>query len=135
MKIRIAVLWLAVSLVSGAEKKRDWKTAKVLDSLTEKQFFAPTAIVSNGSHSPLPTGGAIKKTEINIAGEGYGYTLLQTERVGPLAKKGCRFIVNETIQYSQEKGIVYVRDTDGKECKLEIEKQIKIEQPPPSPKP
>jgi len=38
-------------------------------------------------------------------------------------KHGCRFVVGEDIKYAQEKGDLWVLDSDGKECKVAILRQ------------
>jgi hypothetical protein len=36
---------------------------------------------------------------------------------------GCHVIINDPVQYSQEKATLFLKDVDGKECKLEIVRQ------------
>jgi hypothetical protein len=47
-------------------------------------------------------------------------------------KHGCRYIVGNAIQYAQEKNILYVRDTDGKEGELDIVRQERLQTQSPS---
>lgn len=50
-------------------------------------------------------------------------------------KHGCHVIIGDPVQYSQDKAMLFVRDVDGKECKMEIVRQERIVQPPLPPKP
>ena len=76
---------------------------------------------------------SIQTNELLLDGEGYFY-IIQDGRVksGPILpraianiKHGCRYVVGEDIEYSQDKGYLWVLDADGKECKVEILRQEK----------
>jgi len=45
-------------------------------------------------------------------------------------KHGCHVIVNDPVQFSQDKGTLNVVDVDGKICRMEIDKQERILKPP-----
>jgi TonB family protein len=76
-----------------------------------------------------------------IVGEDYAYVIVDTTREGGdtltaigniIASRhhGCRFVVGEDVQYSQEKGTLFVIDADGKECKATILRQERRPPPP-----
>jgi hypothetical protein len=50
-------------------------------------------------------------------------------------KHGCRLIINDPVQYAQDKAALYVKDVDGKECKMDIVKQERLAQPAATSKP
>jgi hypothetical protein len=127
MKIATLLVFLAVTAAGvasaplmAADKARDWKPAKVLDS--EKNESS-------------------KKTTLIIQGDDYEYTIQDTSThsvVAPpvaavaiaLANRGhgCRFIVNEDVKYAQEpkdKTHLFILDADGKQCKVDILRQEK----------
>jgi hypothetical protein len=39
---------------------------------------------------------------------------------------GCRFIVDDSVKFYQDKAILHVIDTDGKECKAEVLRQERL---------
>jgi hypothetical protein len=47
-------------------------------------------------------------------------------------KHGCHIIVNDPIDFYQEKTNVYVLDVDGKECKMDLIRQERVTKPPPA---
>ncbi len=42
-------------------------------------------------------------------------------------KHGCRMVVGDPIQYAQEKDKLFILDPDGKECKLDIIRQERVQ--------
>jgi len=50
-------------------------------------------------------------------------------------KHGCHVIIGDPVQYSQDKATLFLRDVDGKECKMEIVRQERVAQPAPPSKP
>jgi hypothetical protein len=152
-----------------ADKARDWKLGRVLDSTSSKSTFATGATTStsgtstatantNGTASTV--GGTtslnatttangqsqqtsstvihhmtVRETELLIVGADYAYVIEDPFAVsGPLLKRaitnrkhGCRFIIGEDIKYVQDKGKLIVLDPDGKECKLDIVKQERVQ--------
>jgi len=77
----------------------------------------------------------VRDTELLIMGADYAYVIEDPYTVsGPLLRRaitnrkhGCRFIIGEDIRYVQEKGKLIVLDPDGKECKLDIVKQERVQ--------
>jgi predicted nucleic acid-binding Zn finger protein len=119
---------LAAALISvacfAASEGRQWQIGKVLDA--------------QGSRSPR-TGPplnsvTIKSTQLRIVGKDYDYLIDDTTSAqsGLLTrsianrKHGCRFVVGDEVKYAQEKDKMYVVDTDGKECKLDILRQERV---------
>ncbi|MGA2713188.1 MAG: hypothetical protein ABSG41_08770 [Bryobacteraceae bacterium] len=41
-------------------------------------------------------------------------------------KHGCHVIIGDPVQYAQDKAILYLKDVDGKECKMEIMRQERV---------
>ena len=78
----------------------------------------------------------VRDTELLIVGTDYAYVIEDPYATsGPLLRRaitnrkhGCRFIIGEDIKYVQEKGKLVVLDPDGKECKLDIVKQERVQQ-------
>jgi len=138
----LLVLLSLAAYVEGADK-HDWKTGKVLDS-----HAAKTYVVSGASSNDWAGNGtevqvrqmAIQSTQLIILGAEYSYVIDDTvekavglQVQGSLTraianrKHGCRYIVGNPIQYAQEKNSLYVRDADGKECKLDIVRQERLQ--------
>ena len=67
---------------------------------------------------------SIKRGGPTQGSEGAGY---QLGRILANRKHGCRFIVGEDIKYSQEKDKLVVLDPDGKECRLDIVRQERVQ--------
>jgi hypothetical protein len=42
---------------------------------------------------------------------------------------GCQYIVGDQIEYAQEKNSLWVKDANGKECKLDILRQERVPAP------
>jgi hypothetical protein len=137
-------LMVASALIGiGYGKDRDWKTGKVLDSATARSYVT-TGIIGTDGGSATVTTGAIDETAILIAGGEYLYTVsdhvqkavgMPTQGIALRAianhKHGCRLIINDQVKYAQEKTAMYVLDADGKECKMEIVRQERVEKPKP----
>jgi hypothetical protein len=83
---------------------------------------------------------AIQSTQLMIIGDEYVYVVednvekaVGSALRGSLAraianrKHGCRYVVGDPIDYAQEKSHLYVRDDDGKECKLDIVRQARLQ--------
>jgi hypothetical protein len=138
MRLLSALLFITMlGPLSAAEKARDWKIGKVLDSASDKSVDPTSINPNNGRVGNVYT----KSTTLIIQGDDYAYTIEDVKQktdslrahslIGvALAnrKHGCRFIVNEEVEYAQEekdKTHLYVLDADGKQCKLEILRQEK----------
>jgi len=107
---RLLLCCLAFSLlIVAAKKERDWETGKVADSGP-----AGTQTVPLGSRTiPIALG------SLTIVGDAYTYTATYRTR-------DCRFIVGDPVKFAQDKQnkrTLYAVDADGKECKLNIERQ------------
>lgn len=98
--------------------------------------YSGTATSTGASHTNVEYTG-IKESDLLIVGNRYAYVVhdqvVHAPGLGGMIgssianhKHGCRFIVNDEIQYSQEKNNLYVKDADGKTCKLDIDKQIHV---------
>jgi hypothetical protein len=83
---------------------------------------------------------AIQDTQLLIAGDGYSYVVddsvaksvgLPTHAIVTRSimnrKHGCRFIIGDDVRYAQEKSKLFVLDADGKECKLDIVRQERVQ--------
>jgi len=105
----------------GASKGRNWQTGKIADLQADQQ--PKTGKLLNSV--------TVKESVVRIIGTDYEYLAYDgtSAQTGLLTrslanrKHGCRFIVNDEVKYAQEKSKMYVRDADGKECKLDILRQ------------
>ena len=128
---RTCILLLGFALLAVAAK-REWKTGKVVDSGASKTYL-PT---DGGGVLARPM--TLTETQILIVGNDFSYVASATKRdtggmpigtalISKAVNHGaCRYIVGDPIQYAQEKGTLYVKDADGKECKLEIARQERV---------
>ena len=122
--MRSFLLLALLSLTAAAGKDRDWQTGKVADLQADQQ---PT------TGKPLNQV-TVREAQVRIVGKEFEYlaydsTSAQTgllTRTIANRKHGCRFIVNDEVKYVQEKSKLYVRDADGKECKLDILRQERL---------
>jgi hypothetical protein len=123
---------VAVVICSGAEKKRDWQTGKVLD--TERQrYFAGTVGSANANGSVDSSGNyhgygtdsqtAVYKVFETFVIEGGQYVYLAQEHLRWRWSKPANVTVNGPIKYAVEKRNLYVIDEDGKEHEMEIVKK------------
>jgi hypothetical protein len=111
-------------------KGRAWKIAKVLDSATAKGF------VENGAVIPVMT---LRETELLLLSDQFAYIVsdtrsqvnsnMTTSVVRAIANRhhGCHYIVNDNIQFYQEKAILHVIDADGKDCKTDVLRQERLQ--------
>jgi uncharacterized protein len=112
-----------------ASKQKDWKTGKVLDSNS-----ARTSIIV-GTLKAID----IRNTQLAIAGKEFAYVVNDNRTVGASStaaggiiegianrRHGCRFIVNDTVRFYQDKAILHVVDADGKECRTDIVRQERL---------
>lgn len=133
MRFRGIAAFIAVAAALTAAQKlapkgAHWKTGKLLD--TE----ADTRTVQSGTMNwPGFPGGSMKQyatlkdTLVAVLGDEYLYVAKETIEPGRLfGRKGCRYIVSDPIEYSQDKDKLYVRDADGQECGLMILRQERI---------
>jgi len=115
---------LILTLTLGCSQARDWQVGKIADLQTHQQ--PKTGKLLNSV--------TVRESEVRIIGTDYEYVAYDATRAqkGLLTRRlanrghGCRFIVNDQVKYAQEKNILYVLDTDGKECKLDILRQERL---------
>ena len=127
----LALLVLSAGCMVGAED-RDWQTGKVLDSLSVHAY-----LVGTEREGTLD----IRSTQLLILGTEFTFVVdrssLRTWRgkpglilgsaVASMTHRSCRFIIGDPIKYSQVKGQLYVLDPDGRQCKLEIVRQERLQ--------
>ena len=88
----------------------------------------------------IPLSDTVTDTQYLIIGEQYILTvedIVKKREGGGLlgaarnavvnSRHGCRLIVNDSVRYAQEKSTVYVIDADGKECKMNLIRQERIQ--------
>jgi hypothetical protein len=127
--------------VSGAEKKRDWQTGKVLDS-QRSRYFAGTvgngsttgSAQANGNYGTYQTNTntiqtAIYKVYETFLIEGETTAYLAQERLRWKWSKPANLTVNGPVKYAVEKRKLFVIDEDGKEHEMEIVKKGLREKP------
>jgi hypothetical protein len=113
---------------------------------TTATYSGVTTATSSGAAEMQIHNMAIQSTQLLIVGDEYAYVVEDNleKAVGPALrgsltraianrKHGCRYIVGDAIEYAQDKGNLYVRDTDGKECKLDIIRQERLQNSQPGP--
>jgi len=141
---RLLVL-VSLAVYVDAADTRDWKMGRVLDSTAAKTYVVSSATTTDteaGTGETQVRNMAIQTTQLVIVGNQYAYLIddsvqkavgldLQGSLRRAIAnrKHGCRYIVGDSIQYAQEKSSLYVRDADGKECKLDIVRQERLQTP------
>jgi hypothetical protein len=106
---RLAMGFLAFSLfVSAAKKDRDWQTGKVTDSVTTESA----------------RGGAAKVDTHILTIQGTDSVYTAKER--PAWHSGCLLVIGDQVKYAaQDQHRLYVLDTKGQACKLDILRQEK----------
>lgn len=115
----LALLMLATALFAA---DREWKTGKVLNSRSAKTYLEDSMVMQD--------------TQLLILGDEYSYviddpvsktTKLPTHHIVTRSIQnighGCRFIVGDSVKYSQAKAKLHILDADGKQCTLDILRQ------------
>jgi hypothetical protein len=110
-------------------------TATTAGASTSLNATTTASSQSQGTTNTVIHHMTIRDTELLIMGADYAYVIEDPYTVsGPLLRRaitnhkhGCRFIIGEDIKYVQEKGKLIVLDPDGKECKLDIVKQERVQ--------
>jgi hypothetical protein len=132
------------TLVSG----RYYELGKVLDSESTRTH-EESGSITTGTISPDYGGGStltastrtthwdIRETELLIVGGQFTYVVdKRTSRtwdgkpawvlgsaIASATHHGCRFVVEDYVRFSQDKGKLFVIDADGNECKFDIVRQ------------
>ncbi len=125
-----------IPALCGKKPPPVWKTAKVLDSQAVKERA--------GTVDAAAITSAIRDADLILVSDDFIY-VIEDRRVGGNTSlfgvtaravsnrhHGCRFIIADDIRYWQEKAFLHVRDADGKECRVEIKRQERL-QPPTMP--
>ena len=140
MRLAITILMIvAVAACSVLWAKKDkppvnWQMARVLDSTAIKTRIAAKEVPDN-----IPT---IRDTDLMLLSDEFAYVIEDTrvsgrtslvgltERAVSSRHHGCHFIVGDEVKYWQEKLILHVIDVDGKECKVEVLRQERLQKSP-----
>jgi hypothetical protein len=138
----VAFLLLSVCALANAEKQRDWKTGKVLDS-ERSRYFAGTVGGSNTNGTVSDNGTcsgttndsqtAVYRVYETFVIEGDTYVYQAQEHIKWRWSKPANLTVNGPVKYAIEKRKLYVVDEDGKEHEMEIVKKT-LRTPDPAPR-
>lgn len=137
-RVGTILIILAISACSALCAKKappNWKTAKVLDSQTVK-----TRAGIDVTTESLPT---IRDNDLMLLSDDFAYVIEDTrvsgrtslvgltERAISNRHHGCHFIVGDDVKYWQEKLVLHVVDADGKQCKVEVLRQERLQKSNP----
>ena len=141
MRYVLPLLVVLPALLFGA-KHQDWKTGKVLDSATAKTYVpagATTNTTATGSSQTTIQSMSVRNTQLLIVSDEFAYLVNDTRTQGGFSTfhgavisaisnrhHGCRFIVGDNLKFYQDKALLHVIDTDGKECKVEVLRQERL---------
>jgi len=136
----ISLMIFAVAAFSILWAKKDkppvnWETAKVFDSALAKSIVLDSTdtfhslTVQDNQLGLLGKEFAYVIEDTRISGVGHGVAGI-TQRAISNRHHGCRFIVGDEYMYWQDKAILHVVDADGKECKVDILRQERLQKPP-----
>jgi hypothetical protein len=126
-KTALTLIVLAMTL-TAAKKDRDWKTGKIMGARTVNTGAVAGQgypSVSGGHVAPPVLARTLTTAELEIFGADYAYTVRDLGN-GGLFRHPCRYIVGDTVKYSQEKGILVLLDADGTECKAQVMVQERL---------
>jgi hypothetical protein len=140
--LRLAVLGslvFSICVFATAEKQRDWKTGRVLDS-ERSHYFAGTVggantsgtVNDNGNYNGTTNSSqtAIYRVYETFVIEGDTYVYQAQEHIKWRWSKPANLTVNGPVKYAVEKRKLYVIDEDGKEHEMEIvKKTLKTPEP------
>lgn len=135
----LIIALVSLSPFATAEKQRDWKTGKVLDS-ERSRYFAGTVggsntsgtVSDNGTYSGNTHGSqtAVYKVYETFVIEGDTYVYQAQEHIKWRWSKPANLAVNGPVKYAIEKRKLYVIDDDSKEHEMEIvKKTLKTPEP------
>jgi hypothetical protein len=129
-------LALVLCLSAFAKKKkpeRNWLVATVRDSQSAK------TILADKIPDMIPT---IRDTDLLLISDEFAFIIEDTRASGRSSlaglteravlnrHHGCHFIVNDPVKYWQDRTTLHVIDVDGKDCKVEVVRQERIQKPP-----
>lgn len=137
--ILVLATLLSIFLYATAEKQRDWKSGKVLDS-ERSRYFAGTVggantsgtVNDNGNYNGTTNSSqtAIYRVYETFVIEGDTYVYQAQEHIKWRWSKAANLTVNGPVKYAIEKRKLYVIDDDGKEHEMEIvKKTLKTPEP------
>lgn len=146
---RFLIALLLVLPAVAAKKEHDWKMAKVLDAGMAKTYVtsgastSTTTDASGNSHSQTDVQTlAIRDNQLLLLSDEFAYVVADTRLSGggggliglgaravSNRHHGCRFIVSDSVKFYQDKAMLHVIDTDGKECKAEVLRQERLTKP------
>jgi hypothetical protein len=122
--MRIALLLLLALSTLDAEKK-PWSTGKIIDSQSEANRS-----LKNDKTLVMIQGDQFLYTVSDDKVKGNGSLIGAAVAHAANSGHGCRFIVNDQVQYLQEKDKIQVIDADGKTCKMRVIRQERLEPKP-----
>jgi hypothetical protein len=122
---------------TGKSHGHIWKTAKVVLTTPTKRYL------EEADRTGQTTTVTVEDTLIFLENDEFSYILTTTQQSGRLPlhhgvigdiqalknHHACRFVVNDDVQFYQDKKTLHVIDADGKECKAEIFMQARVAQP------
>jgi len=123
--MRLAVVFLLSCISAFSAEKKPWSVGKIVDSQSE----ANRSLKND-------------KTVVMIQGEEFLYTVSDDKVKGngsligvavahaANGSHGCRFIVNDSVKYLQDKSKMQVIDADGKTCNMRVIRQERTEPKP-----
>ena len=113
----------------------NWEMAKVFDSALAKSIVLDSThtfhslTIQDNQLGLLGKEFAYVIEDTRISGVGHGVAGI-TQRAISNRHHGCRFIVGDEYMYWQDKAILHVVDADGKECKVDILRQERLQKLP-----
>jgi hypothetical protein len=129
-----------------AGKGHDWQTGTVLDSESGRTYLQTRATTTATAYGSTATANtridhtAIQNTQLWIVGKsiptslttafkrlsGFRRTVSSPDQLRT-GSEDARFVVGDEIKYSQEKSKLFAIDADGRECKLDIVRQERLQ--------
>jgi len=134
--LRSTVLLIIASLTLAAADHHVWHTGRVVDTQASKSSAYSGASTDSwipGSTTTTIQRTTIRDTDVTIVGTEYMYVAEDSDATTPGTikvlnrKHGCQYIIGEDIRYVQEKSKLLVLDANGKQCKLDIVRQERVQ--------
>jgi hypothetical protein len=122
--MKALVLTILLALTLSAAEKRPPQIGKVVAIDSERKTIPGHPCSDCGALSRVMAGRAKTQAETvyRIDGPDYSYGLYDPNR------HPCRLAEGDTVKYEVQKGHLITVDLDGKTCKLEIVKQVRVDQ-------